>query len=350
MARFKKTRRRERGFFPSKNPRARNTKRGKDRHRVPPGRNRRTKARRHDRVDVVKFEPTISDREWMKIAIVVAGRHGDVCNCTPILKYKDRLWGEDAEIHWFVTSKYRTALEHNPHIILRDFNFGAGSQLESVTRKLASIAAAEDFDRIYTPAPYMNPNLRDLPGFNIVLIPARYFGLGTPEKWRPLIYLTEAEIAQANAFVKKLGPQSKVMIETRAFSSQGGWDEDIVTSLMKLIPPNWLILMASFGDGTHFKHMEYHNRVVALDDVPFRQLTQVYNHCEMFFGASSGAACVTCAERCKQIPRLELLNPDWADTRGTNVLGGTRCFSNDAEFLNACAKTIRTRLRELMKA
>jgi hypothetical protein len=247
-----------------------------------------------------------------RIGIVCPGRNGDVAESTGFIPYMEDLWGPDPEVHWFVQKEFAHVLEHLP-ITLRVMKEEYATY---VAKAAAEIARAEDFDVIHYTAPWLN--MRYVFKIPLPMIPRYVLDAGrdflTRESWRPHVVVTDKEKEEVDKFQAGLPAGKRILLETGCFSHQGDWDEALTEKLVqKLRPWNPLYLTASFGASGLVK--KYGGRAVGLDSLNFRQLAEMWNYCDMYIGVPSGTASVTCAEGCKDAPRIEYLTPDRCPSR-----------------------------------
>jgi len=250
----------------------------------------------------------------MRVAIICPGQFGDIAESTPLFKYREELWGPSAEIHWFIGKRFADVLRHNPHVITHECEVTFG---EKDIDKVVAKARQESFDKTYITAPYAH--LTKVFRVPLPMIPPMVLGLklrGRP--WRPQIFLSEEEIAEAQEFVAALPKGPRVMIETTGLSFQSAWDDTFTERVAeRLVDLKPVYLTASFGAADIMRGAGI-KRVVGLDNIGFRQLTEIYNACDMFISCGSGAASATAAERCRILPRIEYLVrakcPGWGTT------------------------------------
>lgn len=229
----------------------------------------------------------------MRVGIVCPGQMGDVCESTGLFAYREELWGAGVEIHWHVQEKFKKPLLNNPHVTIH-------CEEDRIPM--------DGLDKIYSTAPYMNWGLVwDVP---LPMIPPRVLGLklrGRP--WRPKVYLTAGEVAEVREKMLPFKDRFCMMLETACFSHQGDWTQEMTLDLVDMVSAYPVtFFMASFDAADYFDAKGFDN-FEPLDEFGYRQLAEVYNHCHAYVGVPSGAASVTCAERCKRLPRVELLNP-----------------------------------------
>jgi len=252
----------------------------------------------------------------VKVAILCPGMMGDVCESSGLLEYRYQLWGHDAQIHWFVWPKYRQPLEHLP-LVIREIDPGPDIR---VVHAFRAIVKQEGFDQSYITAPRMNMNL--VWTVPLPLIPARVLGIKmTGKKWQPQVRLSDKELLEARDFVVDCVPRGfRIMLETQCFSHQGNWTDEMSKELIERAKDRKVVfLTASFGYADKMRELGA-ERVVGLDPMSYRQLAEVYNHCDMYLGVPSGTASVTCAAGCRDdLPRIEYLEQNRCPQAGKRV-------------------------------
>lgn len=267
----------------------------------------------------------------MRIAIILAGQMGDVCVSTAVFKHRTRLWGPNPDIHWFVLSKFKQPLEHNPHVTIRETQ---GDDYMDASQEMSIRAIREHFDRLYRPAPYLYGELAMKAP--IMLIPQAIFGFKRNVSWRPQIYLTEEECASARASMQRIPRKTRVFFETQGFSNQSDWDDDLTCELAENLK-DCVLVVPSNGD--HLRKLGIEN-VFDLKALNYRQLAEAYNHCDCYIGCSSGGGVVTTASRCARHPRAEFLKVNkqgWS----TKCVTGAAVFSDRAKFVEHSVQMVQ---------
>jgi hypothetical protein len=239
---------------------------------------------------------------------------GDVCESTGLFRYATNLWGPKPDIHWYVQRKFRKPLDHNPDVTVHEIH-GGPDMIDMAEEGIKRGA----YDKVYRTAPWLNMGMVwDVP---LPRIPRMVLGLDKRHRsWRPVVYITHAELLEARRLTRKWGQSLRVMLETDCFSHQGEWTDDLSRALIDLLRRyKPVYFTASFGYAPRLKGLGA-RKVVGLDKVTYRALTEVYNGCSMFVGVASGTASVTCADRCCALPRVELIEKRRCPGWGTSAM------------------------------
>lgn len=266
----------------------------------------------------------------MRVAIILAAQNGDVAASTAVFKYRTKLWGPNPEIHWYVMGKFKQSLEHNPHVIIHERE---SVDYMKATEDMSVEAIQEHYDRLYRPAPYLYGELAlKAP---ILLIPVAVFGFKRNVSWRPQIYLTQEEIAQARKLMDTAPRKKRVLFETYCNSHQSDWDDKLTCELGEKLK-DCVLVVPSHAD--HLRDLGLQN-VFDLRTLNYRQLAEAYNHCDYYVGCSSGGAVVTTASRCIRNPRAEYMmkgKEGWS----TKCVTGAAVFTDRAKFVAYCVHMV----------
>jgi ADP-heptose:LPS heptosyltransferase len=274
-----------------------------------------------------------------RIAIVCPGRAGDVAESTGFIPYIAELWGEGAEVHWFVQEAFAQVLEHLP-LTVRPIGQENG---HDAAKQASETIKAESFDAAYYTAPWLNWDyIFKIP---LPMIP-RYVLDGGSGKlkgkpWWPRVVVTDAEKAEVAEFAAILPEGKRIILETGCFSHQGEWTDDLSKALverLKAYDPVYLTASANYKETMR----GFGAKAVGLDALNFRQLVEVWNASELYIGVPSGTASVTCAG--KRGPRIEFLTPDRCPAKpglapdwGTASISGAYSYSSPAALLDRSA-------------
>lgn len=264
----------------------------------------------------------------MRVAIILAAQNGDVCASTAVFKYRTKLWGPNPEIHWYVLDKFQQSLEHNPHVTIHAWKPSPQGYI-SDTQDMSIEAVHEHYDRLYRPAPYLYGDL--VLAAPILLIPVAVFGFGRNVSWRPQLYLTAEEVAEARALMQTAPRKKRVFFETFCNSHQSDWDDALTCELAEKLK-DCVLVTPSKAD--HLRSLGLNN-VFDLDPLNYRQLAEAYNYCDCYIGCSSGGAVATMASRCVRHPRAEYVLPHklgWS----TKCITGAAVFGERPAFLDHC--------------
>jgi hypothetical protein len=234
------------------------------------------------------------------VRIIHAGRSGDIALATALRGLVEE------PIQWEVSARFGQALDDVRDVRQHYFTQGVNpDNLQAVTAELKA-----QFPDGVTPAPYMNLHLLNA-GCPIGLVPPRSLGLDPdPKTVRPIIAFTEHEAEYVrSALPKKRMP--RVMLETRQFSNQSPWHEGTTITIMRMFRDAEIeAVLPGAGDEEIALAVGYAHRIPIRDRFNYREVSEVYNHCDAYVGCASGAGVMGLATRCRVILRIELLRPE----------------------------------------
>lgn len=261
---------------------------------------------------------------------------GDVCASTAVFKYRQKLWGPNPEIHWYVLPKFKQPLEHNPHVIIHEAE--KEEDYLAATKTLTGIAVREHYDKLYRPAPYLYGQF--VLRVPILFIPPAIFGVKHNWGWRPEIYLTDAEVAEVVALMDAIPRCPRVLFEFNCNSNQSDWDDALTCELAEKLP-RCVLVPPGPGEAEHMADLGIPN-VVDIGKVNYRQLSEVFNLCDCYVGCASGGGVVSTARRCLRHPRAEYLRPEKNPGWSTQCVSGARTFSDRAEFVKYVTSLVKS--------
>jgi len=232
----------------------------------------------------------------MRIGVFVDWGFGDIIISTPVLKYKDRLWGPNAEVVWFIQPHRADVLAYNPWIhelrmtggdvgrihelrLSPDGNFKKGHEV------------VKDLDKLYFPALWLNIPMCGNP---YGLVHRSIFGYDSSLPVHPCLFNTPEEEQKSKEFVEKLPYKWNVMLETKAMSGQTRWDDsttELAINLCSQYLGNCNFIFASPGTCGKFAGPS----VVDCSGFTIRQCIPIYNKCHLFLNVTSGIAQATCS-------------------------------------------------------
>lgn len=236
-----------------------------------------------------------------EIAIAIFHGLGDCINATSLLvpiskKHKD------CKITWISSERYIPLIYHNPYIadyqVVKGNPFAADAQIKVLMRKYKNLIA---------PAPYLNP-----PGSDGTLLGSfkdriRQHGTGK-SKFRPLMYLTQKEIADSKNWLTDREIGKFVMIEALFTSSQAFWNRDYTNIALEIFKKKGYTVLFTHRNDQNIS--EYNDVCPTFCmDVGFRCMPAFYNLSQGFIGVSSGISCVVHTHQSRlDIPHLEFVS------------------------------------------
>lgn len=278
-----------------------------------------------------------------KIGIALSGQTGDIITATSILSYKDQLWGADAEITWLADERYYDVFKYNPYLKVKQFPHGwqisehdkQTIYAERIAKDKAegmpdwedlSLAMTSDntlnqenkhmfysvaqFDECYFPAPWMIPAERRH-GINYPNCSKKVFGIPMDAEWHPVLYWSDEERSEVDAFIKALPAGKVVLVETYAGSGQTKITHQMIERALGICKEQWgecnfIFLSHKYLNGAE-EFPDFSNNYKCFNASKFtvRQCGLLGNYADLLLSVSSGVTCALSAHTIRHFPILQ---------------------------------------------